>query len=258
MSQKKYSEFFIVDKKEKLEKHEIYSINNIKNTIILFFQNQHFDFDFQERKILKTKTSNPMFVPKSQNPHIPQDRILLSIEKYTYWCQVIYQLSHELTHCFIYCHNRNLNHQVKWIEETICEAMSLYFLKYFKDNWNMIDLSKMMPEYDDSIDNYLNNFLKKEGNKRLSNYKSLKELEYINNTSEVRREDRYYEMIKLFTMLTEENIKGIIYYKDYTYPNSYLLNTKKYMKDFPNNNAVKYLCQLQAGKNKECCCSSIK
>ena len=75
MSQKKYSEFFIVDKKEKLEKHEIYSINNIKNTIILFFQNQHFDFDFQERKILKTKTSNPMFVPKSQNPHIPQDRI---------------------------------------------------------------------------------------------------------------------------------------------------------------------------------------
>ena len=76
-----------------------------------------------------------MFVPKTLNPLLEYEYIMLSVENYSYWCQVIYQLSHELTHCFIYCHNKSENKKSKWIEETICEAISLYFLKYFGSNW---------------------------------------------------------------------------------------------------------------------------
>jgi hypothetical protein len=46
-----------------------------------------------------------------------------------FWCQFIYQFSHELTHFVIrtFKKNNNKNIYVKWFEETICESMSLFY-----------------------------------------------------------------------------------------------------------------------------------
>lgn len=57
------------------------------------------------------------------------------------WCQVIYQLSHELCHLLVGVH---IPHQHLWFEESICEVSSQFFLHKLTENWlnigiNLID-----------------------------------------------------------------------------------------------------------------------
>lgn len=49
-----------------------------------------------------------------------------------YWCQIIYQFSHE------FCHYMNFGHVVKsmrWFEEVLCELASHFFLLKSVENW---------------------------------------------------------------------------------------------------------------------------
>lgn len=126
--------YFKIENIAALTEAEIDDINIIKKFLLTKFEELGIDFDYETRYIKKTGLKYPMFIPKSLNSYITNEYILLSVKKYTYWCQVIYQLSHELTHCLIYCHNKKEQQKAKWIEETICEAMSLYFLKLFLSN----------------------------------------------------------------------------------------------------------------------------
>lgn len=51
------------------------------------------------------------------------------------WNQYVYQLSHELTHYVIRQYKENKDSIIKWFEETLCEAMSLYILRQSSDKW---------------------------------------------------------------------------------------------------------------------------
>ena len=89
----------------------------------------------------------PQFCPLSRNPEFPCDTIYLSMDSFKFWCQLIFQASHEFTHCVIHRLNSREEQKVSWIEETICEAISLVFLDTFANNWSRCTLSKNDPSY---------------------------------------------------------------------------------------------------------------
>lgn len=221
------------------------SIQIIKDIIVTHFETLDLDFDFKEKEIINTNYNSPKFCPTTLNPTFDIDKIFLSVNSYSYWCQVVYQLSHELAHCFVYCHNNSEKNKASWIEETICEAISLYFLNYFYENWDKIELSINNPNYKANIWEYLNDVLNEEGTKVLSNSKGYCELMEIEKFSQEKREDRRYEMFQLYYKLNDKNIKGLINYRDYIIENKKILNTEEYIRSFSNNEAVLFLCNLQ-------------
>lgn len=67
----------------------------------------------------------------------------------------------------------------------------------------------------------------------------------IEKNSQEKREDRRFEMFQLYFKLSDKNIKGLVNYRDYIIENKKILNTEEYIKSFPNNEAVLFLCSLQ-------------
>ena len=57
--------------------------------------------------------------------------IILNCEK-SYWCQVVYQLAHEMCHLMI---PGEVAENLKWLEESICELSSYIFLPKIKKYW---------------------------------------------------------------------------------------------------------------------------
>jgi hypothetical protein len=64
----------------------------------------------------------------------------LSLKSLDMWTQLVYQLSHEMCHYFIRQTKTNKDKYIRWVEETICEAVSLYILDYFSRNWKSCEL----------------------------------------------------------------------------------------------------------------------
>ena len=87
--------------------------------------------------------------------------IRLNVTTTAYWCQVIYQLSHELGHYFIRQKKPNSDKTmiVRWLEETLCEATSNYLLWYMAEHWSECALSTMNATYDRHIREYLSNLM---------------------------------------------------------------------------------------------------
>ena len=52
----------------------------------------------------------------------------------TYWCQYVYQFSHELCHVMTNF-DRHRSHKHKWFEESLCELASLFVLHRLADGW---------------------------------------------------------------------------------------------------------------------------
>lgn len=240
---KKIKENFLIIDHENEE-----AIHIIKDFILDYFEMNNFFYDGEKRIIKKWDNEYPMFAPKTKNINSSLDYIYLAVNSYNYWCQVIYQLSHEISHCFIHCNEKDGDKLVSWIEETICEALSLYFLKLFYENYDKTDLYKLDKDYKDNILNYLNDILKETGNNWLKNCSTKEELMEINNTSEIKREDRKSEMVELYRLLDNENIKGLIKYRDYIISGTKFLDTYKYKEAYKNNEVINYLCELQENK----------
>lgn len=188
----------------------------------------------------------PQFCPLSRNPEFPCDTIYLSMDSFKFWCQLIFQASHEFTHCVIHRLNSREEQKVSWIEETICEAISLVFLNTFANNWSRCTLSKNDPSYRAFIQDYLGKQLKKHGNHRLENCHGIEELQEINRTSEDQREDRREERNRLFHLIRSSmDIQALAHYRDFVVPGTILLDTQRYQGEYPSSRPVQYLCSLQ-------------
>lgn len=193
-----------------------------------------------------SSATSPVFYSKVVNPFLKYDKIVLNCAGLSYWCQVIFQLSHELAHCVISrINDGSRNNIVSWIEETVCEATSLYCLKWFSEHWLSIPSSNQFPSYSSSIKTYLNDFLAKGGTGKLSNCRSYFELEEINHTSEDRREDRRQEMCLLYSLIQGDDLLSLFSYRSYLVDGTILLDTDTYSNAFPSIDAVQYLCSLQ-------------
>ena len=87
--------------------------------------------------------------------------IRLAQSSTSYWAQTVYQLSHEICHYAIRQGKANKDYTLSWLEETICEAMSLYMLQYSAEKWCKCPLSQRAPQFSKSITAYLVNELKR-------------------------------------------------------------------------------------------------
>lgn len=241
----KLKEYFIIADKDQMDTFEEKSIESITDFICDYYETLGVNYDGEYRMICKAALAAPMFLTKIENPRLTYDMIFITSEKFTYWCQVIYQLSHELTHCLIYANSRLNEKKASWIEESICEVMAYYFLKYFADNWEKCPLGKINPHYKKSVREYLANALNSEANRRLTKCRGYDALMEIDESSQTYRVDRRYEVIHIYENLKDKDILALIKYKEYILSNKRVLDTSKYCEEYKNNLAVQYLCELQ-------------
>lgn len=211
--------------------------------IIAYFQNLQIRMDEMPIDI-KGGMPCSRFCPAEIN-NLEFHQVHLTMTKYSYWCQVIFQLSHELTHYFIYCHCKDERQKASWIEETICEAISLYFLAWYGKNWEKTLLYRYNTGYGISVNEYLENEIKNKGTRRLTLCQSYQELMEIDRTSQERREDRQAERNELFNLIHARDIFGLISYRDYIIQDKKILDCNRYLEDYTYNFPVRYLCDLQ-------------
>ena len=156
-----------------------------------------------------------------------------------------------MTHCLVYCNNKNENQKALWIEESICEMMSFVMLEHISTTWSDISLTINMESYNKQFWNsewsrYRNNELSRKGtpNYRLTNA-SKDELNEINATSQEERADRWGEVQEMLRRYDQRHLDGLIKYQEYVIPGTIHLDTTKYRTAFPSNNVIEYLCDLQ-------------
>ena len=113
--------------------------------------------------------ASPMAIPLGKTM-----RIRLVQNSTGFWAQLVYQLSHEMTHYMFFSYFPHADQgnygevddkeKSSWNEEIICEAMSLYMLKYMSDNWEKCALSKINPAFNSALKEYLDNEYKRTKN----------------------------------------------------------------------------------------------
>ncbi|MEG2740468.1 hypothetical protein [Clostridium sp.] len=141
-------------------------------------------------------------------------KIRLTSEKTSYWSQIIYQLSHEMCH-YAMRQGSDDKETISWFEETMCEAMSLYFLDYFAKTWTSCKLSKNDKGYSKSIKSYLDNILGKYKEKSiLEKCANFLQLENIEKTCTDSRDFRAEDRDKIY-YLFKKHSKKIYMITDY-------------------------------------------
>lgn len=214
--------------------------------VVDYYEKTGLSFDYKPCYVeINTSLDAPHYInsAKQSSGH----HIELTVSHFNLWNQMLFQLAHEITHCFIFCNNQSVAHSISWVEETICEAMSLFFLKLSSQNWSRLPLYKINPKYARQfITPYLENEIEKDaGADKLGSCASYDELLHIEMTSQSNREYRHEETVKLHELIKKNDIEGLIKYRDYALANKKLLNTAAYRMAFPDNDAVSYLCALQ-------------
>lgn len=246
MKSMKIKEYLIIEDKDSMSTEEQKFIGIIKDFMCEHLEKLGVYYDGEYRIIYKAPSfDTPMFSTKEENPELQNDIIFIASKSYVYWSQVIYQLSHELTHCFIYANNKSKEQKALWIEESICEIMAYYFLKYFADNWETCSLSLYDLNYGEKIREYLHCAMNQEKTGLLSECKSYEELMKIDAFAQECRADRRKEVLQMLELLSCRDICGLLKYKDYVIQNKKILCTQRYHEDNLENRVIGYLCNLQ-------------
>lgn len=81
-------------------------------------------------------------------------QVNLSVDSGLNWCQIVYQLAHELCHL-----NSNyaesVGHRYKWLEESLCEMCSVAVLVVLGKRWHKTDMYKYDRKYGGSVRKYV-------------------------------------------------------------------------------------------------------
>ena len=157
----------------------------------------------------------PMLI-RSQDPI----RLRVNTTSLNYWAQFIYQLSHELTHYVVRQYKENKDSIIKWFEETLCEAMSLYILRQSSVKWSDCTLSELDPNYHSALKSYLSDIYNQTDKSVIRDCHTLSELQEIERTSESQRLDRSIERNYLYDTFCEfpESIAAFVFYPLYARP----------------------------------------
>ncbi|HFD2066643.1 TPA: hypothetical protein ACF2DS_002417 [Clostridium perfringens] len=229
---------------------------SIKN--ILEHMLTEFDLIFTD-SLTKIKECNLFKDPNSDCPMLITNdpnslKIRLSLESYTNWCQCVYQLSHELCH-YILNQTSNGKETLKWFEETLCEAMSLYILDFFYETWSDCTLSYNDPKYKQHFKTYLDDIVKLSPTNGLSKCTTIDDLILINFNSERDRSDRISERNYLFELFNSYKNKGnkekislIKDYQKYISSNGITIDFDKWYKD-TGEDFIQKLSKIQPIQN---------
>lgn len=183
----------------------------------------------------------PMLIT-STNPVM----IRLAQSSTSFWAQTIYQLSHEICHFAIRQDKHNKGYTLSWLEETICEAMSLCMLQYSAVNWYKCPLSQRAPQFSNSIMAYLVNELKRIPKNSLSMCQTLGELRACNQNAAAERDGRLGERNTLYRVISEFSEESYLFCDMYQYLNEDQLTVdfEKWLADHPSE-IVRCLSQIQ-------------
>ena len=121
----------------------------------------------------------------------------------SFWAQFIYQLSHEMTHYVIRQHKEDKSFIAGWLEETICEAVSLYILNVASKRWFECELFHSNQTYGKSLEEYLLSEYENKKSSALKNCHTMQALELINSTCESDRPARGIERNYLYDTFCE-------------------------------------------------------
>ncbi|MBO5788369.1 MAG: hypothetical protein J6R42_00325 [Clostridia bacterium] len=177
--------------------------------------------------------------------------IRLHQSKLTYWCQTIYQLSHELTHYALRQSKQDKRYSLRWFEEIVCEGMSLYILEYAAHHWELCSLSKTSPGFALSIARYVKNESSRgEATNGLSECTTISKLQAYehNRDAENKRETHKKETNAMYRAicLAPEAVECFTCYQKYLIGDHRLLfDFDKWMADYPNNPLLKALQKMQ-------------
>ena len=144
-----------------------------------------------------------------------------------YWAQTVFQLSHEMCHFAIRQNKPDKDHSLSWLEETICEAVSLYALEYCSRNLHKCSLFKVNPEYFRSFESYLEEELMRESRNGLKECKTIEQLSKYEEVAAEKREERRKERNELYRSISRNPKECVSFLDLYQY-----LNPNKLTIDF--------------------------
>ena len=164
----------------------------------------------------------------------------------SYWAQTIYQLSHEMCHYAIRQGHKGDSYILSWLEETICEAMSLYALEWAAVNWYKCPLSHRAPQFSNSIMAYLVDELKRIPKNSLSMCQTLGDLRACNQNAAAERDGRLGERNALYRVISEFSEESYLFCDMYQYLNEdkLTLDFEKWLADHPSE-IVRCLSRIQ-------------
>lgn len=162
-----------------------------------------------------------MIISNDNNRQFPitlfnHEAIVLATKGSAYYCQNVYQLSHELIHFAV-----EGNTPATWFEETMCELSSHIFLRRLKNCWSL-DSDRRKKAYANHFLEYSKNELKKRRHVRttdLSN-KGSDLNEYLKKQNEDREVNRYIAYRLLHLASTQKGFWSFVpYLRDIPYDN---------------------------------------
>ena len=133
------------------------------------------------------------------------------------WSRFIYEFAHELTHYAIRQQKKDKGITLKWFEETICEAMSMYILNLVGKRWNESPLYNCWPTFAQAINKYNADIYERTSDSILRKCSSYAELQNIEDTCHNNRGGRSIDRNYLYDVFVSmaSDIKTIIYHTQY-------------------------------------------
>lgn len=129
--------------------------------------------------------------------HFDRSRICITTDE-AYWCQFIFQFSHELCHCTT--SRKNLPQNIKWFDEFICCFTSYFVLKQFENNSDVI--SRLYSNSMTTFSNYIKEITKGQIYTTQNTQEMFSEFytDYLKHEDLIKQHDAYYthfyEMMK--------------------------------------------------------------
>lgn len=107
----------------------------------------------------------PLFISYSRNGPItlfqrtPRGEVAIQLNcRDRYYAQFIYQFAHELGH--VRANFEPVDHENKWLEETLCETASLFALRKLSTHWETNAPNKALKNYRESLSSYAGTVMK--------------------------------------------------------------------------------------------------
>ena len=174
--------------KDSADNQRYFILEEIQNLLRKYYKNQFIE---EYPLVIGYKFSTKICSSTEDFPctHIDRSMICLTA-KSTSWCQLIFQMSHELCHCTT--SRKNLPQAIKWFDEFLCCFTSYFVLKQFENNANII--LRLYGNYPRVFTQYLTGQQKGHiyKNDNPAEFFSNHRLIYMLNENEIKKHDFYY------------------------------------------------------------------
>ena len=174
----------------------------------------------------------PMIITNIRPIHIR-----LSQENLSAISQTIYQLSHEICHYAIRQRKANQDYTLSWFEEIVCEAVSLYALKYSSEQWEKCLLSQTQPYWAQAHKTYLENQLNRESTNEFQECDTVEKLMVYEKQElpESKRETHRAERNAIYRAISSNpmELKCVLDYSKYIESNGVTIDFDKWIREDP-------------------------